>query len=189
MPRQLCPPLSPPPASHWGSRAQPCVAASRGPSCPPARVPSPFSQWAQPHALRSLSSLWGVLLRILRWKRLNPVPTATPAQCPPPPPPPLQMGPTCKMWQDEPAWPAKNAPGSCPGAGDAVGGSYAQAHGESESSSRLETPGGPLGGEGPSWPPDAAAGCWGKREVGGVGGWGRGMVWSGPSLAVLLWPQ
>lgn len=93
MPRQLCPLLSPPPASHWGSRAQPCVAASRGPSCPPARVPSPFSQWAQPHALRSLSSLWGVLLRILRWKRLNPVPTATPAQCPLPRRRPCKWGP------------------------------------------------------------------------------------------------
>ena len=178
-----CPHCQPLPG---GSRVQPCVAASRGPSCPPARVPSPFSWQAQPHALCSLSSLWGVLPRILRWKRLNPVPTATPARCPTLPP---QMGPTCMMRQDEPPRPAKNAQGSRPGTGDAVGASSARAHGGPASSSHLETLGGPLGGEGWPRPPDAAAGCWDKREVGGGGGWGRGVVQSGPSLAVLLWPQ
>lgn len=183
MPDLALSPAVPATSLSLGSRAQPCVAASRrGPSCPPARVPSPLlSAGTAPCSLLPFITL-GVLLRILRWKHLNPVPSHPSAV---PPPPPLQMGPTCKMWQDEPAWPAKNAPGSCPGAERYCRWRSCAGHGNR----RLP----------PAWkhrrPPRRRVGLGhqmrGVLGQAGSGGWGlgRGMVWSGPSLVVLLWPQ
>lgn len=84
VPRQLCPPLSPPPASHWGSRAQPCVANSRGPSCPPARVPSPpLSAGTAPRSLPPFITLGGAPSHS-QVETFKPSPHSHPSAVPPP---------------------------------------------------------------------------------------------------------
>lgn len=106
------------PATSLSLVSAPCVAASRGPLLPSCQGPSaPFSQRHSP-MLSAPFHHFGGCPSHSQVETFKPSPTATPAWCPLPTA--LQMGPTCKMWQDEPAWPAKNAPGSCPGAGDAA---------------------------------------------------------------------
>lgn len=167
MPRQPCPLLSPLPASCWGVSGAALCGCLQKTLLPSRQGPQPLLLvGAAPCSLLPFITLGGTPSHS-QVETFKPSPHSHPSAVPPLPP---QMGPTCTMRQDELPRPAKNAQGSRPGVGDAVGGSSAQAHGEPASSSHLETPGGPPGGEGQPWPPDAAAGCWDKREVGvGVG--------------------
>lgn len=154
----------------------------------PPKDPLPSCQGRQPpslsgcsHALCSLSSLWGVLPHILRWNRLNPVPTATPAWAPRKWGPHVQCG---RM--SRPGLPRTRREATL-GAGDVVGGSS-----EREPTGNRHLP--------PAWkdweaPSEGMVGHghrmlpWGTG-IGGRrrGAWGRGAVRGGSSLAVLLWP-
>lgn len=186
VPRQLCPLLSRhQPYSHWGSRAQPCVAYTPGPSCPPCQGPQPPSlSGHSPMLSAPFHHFGGCSCSILRWKHLNPVPTATPAQCPPPPP--CKWGPHVRCGRM--SWPGlPNAPGSCPGRRRCRWRELRE-HGNRRLPPAWKHTGGPLGG-GSVLATRCCCGVLGQAGSGGLGVGEGGMVWAAPAWRSYFGPS